>query len=301
MLISVTGGLNDDDAARAAEVMSIIAAEILPAIEEGHGVEAMMEGLSAQEDAFVADARNALVLCLAGIFVVLAWVFGSWTRPLVVMSIIPFGLVGAIWGHWAWGIPMSMFTVVGLIGMVGIIINDSIVLVSTIDEYAEKRGLHPAIIDAAADRLRPVFLTTATTVLGLAPLLFERSSQALFLQPTVVTLVYGLAFGMVIVLLLIPAIVAIQADVQRQTAAARRALRGGQPGAVVAAGGVAALFAALILPVVITGAPLGPVAALVPMLAGGFWAALAVFAGAAAMWLALVWAAAAVAMRRAAA
>jgi predicted RND superfamily exporter protein len=258
-----------------------------------------MEGLSAQESAFMSDARTGLILCLAGIFLVLAWVFGSWTRPFVVMSIIPFGLVGAIWGHWAWGIPMSMFTVVGLIGMIGIIINDSIVLVSTVDEYAERRGLHPAIVDAAADRLRPVFLTTATTVLGLAPLLFERSSQALFLQPTVVTLVYGLAFGMVIVLLLIPAIIAIQADVQQQTTAARRALRGRQAGAVVAAGGVAVLFAALILPVVVTGAALAPLAGLLPLLAGGFWGAFAAFALAALAWLAVVYAGAALmALRR---
>lgn len=299
MLISVTGGMDDDDAARATEVMTAIADEILPAIEERHGVVAAMEGLSAQENAFMSDARTGLILCLAGIFLVLAWVFGSWTRPFVVMSIIPFGLVGAIWGHWAWGIPMSMFTVVGLIGMVGIIINDSIVLVSTVDEYAERRGLHPAIVDAAADRLRPVFLTTATTVLGLAPLLFERSSQALFLQPTVVTLVYGLAFGMVIVLLLIPAIIAIQADVQQQTTAARRALRGRQAGAVVAAGGVAVLFAALILPVVVTGAALAPLAGLLPLLAGGFWGAFAAFALAAMAWLAVVYAGAALmALRR---
>jgi predicted RND superfamily exporter protein len=109
--------------------------------------------------------------------------------------------------------------------MTGIIINDSIVLVTTIDEYAAERGLLPSIIDGTADRLRPVMLTTLTTVLGLAPLLYEQSSQAQFLRPTVITLVYGLGFGMVLVLMLVPALLAIQYDVSRQVAAARRALR----------------------------------------------------------------------------
>jgi len=114
---------------------------------------------------------------------------------------------------------------VGLLGMTGIIINDSIVLVTTIDEYAEDRGLIPSIIDGAADRLRPVMLTTLTTVLGMTPLLFERSQQAQFLKPTIITLVYGLGFGMLLVLLVVPALVAAQHDVARQIAAMRRGVR----------------------------------------------------------------------------
>ena len=86
----------------------------------------------------------------------------------------------------------------------GDIINDSIVLITTIDEYAEDRGIIPSLIDATVDRFRPVLLTTLTTVLGLAPLLYERSTQAQFLKPTVVTLVYGLGFGMVLVLIVVP-------------------------------------------------------------------------------------------------
>ena len=175
----------------------------------------------------------------------LAWVFSSWTRPLVVMAIIPFGLVGTIYGHAAWDVPLSMFTVVGLLGMTGIIINDSIVLVTTIDEYARERGLLPSIIDGAADRLRPVFLTTATTVIGLAPLLYERSQQAQFLKPTVITLVYGLGFGVVLVLLVVPALLAVQADIHRQVAAFRRGIRARHGGGAVR--GTTLLGVALVL------------------------------------------------------
>ena len=125
-----------------------------------------MTGLAEQERNFLNDSLISFSLCLFGIFLALTWVFSSWTRPLVVMSIIPFGLIGTIWGHYFWQIPMSLFSVIGLIGMTGIIINDSIVLVSTINEYEEKNHSEP-VIDAICDRLRPVLLTTLTTVFGL--------------------------------------------------------------------------------------------------------------------------------------
>ncbi|WP_136636599.1 efflux RND transporter permease subunit [Pseudooceanicola onchidii] len=224
-LISVTGDISDDDPARAVEIQQTLQDDILPRIASEHQVEWRLSGLSEQENEFLTDAGNGTILVLLGIFLVLAWVFSSWTKPLVVMAIIPFGLIGTIYGHYLWDVPLSMFTVIGVIGMTGIIINDSIVLVTTIDEYAEDRGLIPSIIDGTADRLRPVMLTTLTTVLGLAPLLYEQSSQAQFLRPTVISLVYGLGFGMVLVLMLVPALLAIQHDITRQVTAARRALR----------------------------------------------------------------------------
>ncbi|MBT8410468.1 MAG: efflux RND transporter permease subunit, partial [Octadecabacter sp.] len=251
-LISVTGDLTDDDADRATQISNLITEDILPRIESAYSVSTSLSGLSEQENEFLNDARLGLIFCLSGIFLTLAWIFQSWTRPLVVMAIIPFGLIGTIYGHGQWDIPLSMFTVVGLLGMTGIIINDSIVLVTTIDEYAETRGLIPAIIDGVSDRLRPVMLTTMTTVLGLAPLLYEGSSQAEFLKPTVITLVYGLGFGMLLVLFIVPSLMAMQGDVAVQVQSARRALRGDAKGMAlpmrIAAGGTAALFAAVVAP-----------------------------------------------------
>lgn len=226
-VISVTGDISEDDPKRAADIVNALREEILPDIASRRQLEWRLSGLSEQEDDFLNDARTGLILCLAGIYLVLAWIFASWTRPLVVMAIIPFGLVGTIWGHHVWDVPLSMFTVIGLLGMTGIIINDSIVLVTTIDDYARNRGLVPSIIDGAADRLRPVMLTTLTTVLGLAPLMYESSQQAQFLKPTVITLVYGLGFGMFLVLLVVPALIAVQQDAARPLTALRRALRGG--------------------------------------------------------------------------
>ena len=224
-VISVSGDISEDNADRATEIQRALEEEILPEIASTQQVEWRLAGLAEQENEFLNDARTGLILCLSSIYLVLAWVFSSWTRPLVVMAIIPFGLVGTIWGHNYWDVPLSMFTVVGLLGMTGIIINDSIVLVTTIDECAKDRGLVPSIIQGTADRLRPVMLTTLTTVLGLTPLLFEGSVQAQFLKPTVITLVYGLGFGVLLVLLVVPALLAAQQDLARHFAALRHAFK----------------------------------------------------------------------------
>lgn len=272
LLVSVNGGLDDEDADRASAIMTEIETEILPALEAEFGVATALSGLSEQEDEFLGDAQVALILCLTGIYLVLAWIFGSWSRPLVVMSIVPFGLVGAIWGHAWWGIPLSMFSVIGLIGMVGIVINDSIVLVTTIDEHARTRDLVTSVIDGTCERLRPVFLTTATTVLGLSPLLYEGSAQAQFLKPTVITLVYGLGFGFVLVLFVVPALVVIGADIGRLLRSARRGLRRGLRAAWLGAGLGAALFALLLMPPLLGTAPLAPA------LPSGFWPAFLIYA-----------------------
>ncbi|MBR9842618.1 MAG: efflux RND transporter permease subunit [Rhodobacteraceae bacterium] len=227
-LINVTGDISEDDPARAQEVTQSLVDTILPDIASRYQVNWEMAGLQEQEQEFFRDIRNGMILCFAGIYIVLVWVFSSWTRPVVVMSIIPFGFVGAIYGHYAFDVPLSIFSVVGLLGMSGIIINDSIVLVSTVDEYAKDRGILPSIIDGTADRLRPVFLTTATTVIGLAPLLGEKSQQAQFLKPTVITLTFGLGFGLILVLMVVPALLAIQTDVSRQVQALRRARKSPQ-------------------------------------------------------------------------
>ncbi|WP_375254172.1 efflux RND transporter permease subunit [Yoonia sp.] len=280
-LISVIGDLDGDDAARAIEIQELINDDILPRIESNFAIETNLSGQSEQEQRFLNDARTGLILVLLGIYLTLAWIFSSWTRPVVVMSIIPFALVGTIYGHYIWGIPMSMFTVVGLIGMVGIIINDSIVLVTTVDEYARDRGMVPAIIDGAVDRLRPVLLTTLTTVLGLMPLLYEGSNQAEFLKPTVVTLVFGLGFGMLLVLLVVPSVMAMQMDVHRQVKAAKRALRGRRLAMFVPAGlgalAASGLFAVTLAPLLVTGAPLPALSGVLPLLERGFGAAFGVF------------------------
>ncbi len=223
-VVTVSGDLSEDDPARAREITQLLNERILPDLEADFGITTRLSGQAEQEREFLTDAVIGVTLCLILIYLTLAWVFSSWSRPMVVMAVIPFGLIGVIYGHMSWGMAMSMFSIVGIMGMIGIIINDSIVLVTTVDQYARDRGLIPSIIDATCDRLRPVLLTTLTTVLGLTPLMFENSTQAAFLKPTVITLVYGLGFGMFIVLLLVPSVLAIGHDINRQFTSLRRAL-----------------------------------------------------------------------------
>ncbi|WP_323040365.1 efflux RND transporter permease subunit [Gemmobacter sp.] len=299
-VVTVTGDISEDDPAASAEVRRQLTAGILPRIAQDHGIGWQQTGLAEQEQDFLSDALLGLILCLTGIYLVLCWIFSSWTRPLVVMSVIPFGLVGAIWGHHAWDMPLSMFSIVGMLGMSGIIINDSIVLVDAVDERAQDTPLHRAIVEGASDRLRAVTLTTTTTVAGLAPLLYEASSQALFLKPTVITLVYGLGFGMVLVLLVVPALMAVQADLGRAFRSLRRGLHvprrargaGRLIGAVLLA--MLAWFACTMGRVAVTGALPAPLAGILPampplllaalLFLGGTLALASLAAGAALLW-----------------
>lgn len=305
-VVNVSGDIAQENAARADEILRKVETEILPAIAERHGVGFQLSGLKEQEREFLADAGRAFTLCLAGIYLVLAWSFSSWLRPLAIMAIIPFGFVGTIWGHYLWGVPMSIFTIVGLIGMCGIIVNDSIVMITTVDAYAGRRGLYPAIVDAACDRLRPVLLTSLTTVLGLAPMLYETSQQAQFLKPTVITLVYGLGFGILVTLVVVPALLAAGQDVAGSWRSARRAIRGARSGALrtptlVLAALLALWFAATLGARIVSGSlPVAGVFGLAPEATA--WLAFAVFAlGAGAITLAVLAVAALVARTRPAA
>ncbi len=131
----------------------------------------------------------------------------SYIKPLIIMSVIPFGIVGAAIGHLIMGMPISILSLCGIIALAGVVVNDSLVMVDFINRY-EARG-HPkieAIKEAGLRRFRPIFLTSLTTFLGLTPMLLERSLQAKFLIPMAVSLAFGIVFATFITLLLIPSL-----------------------------------------------------------------------------------------------
>ena len=292
-VVTVSGDLSEDDPARAREVTRLIGERILPDLEADFGITTRLSGQAEQEQEFLTDAVIGVALCLILIYLTLAWVFSSWMRPFVVMAVIPFGLIGVIYGHMSWDMAMSLFSIVGVMGMIGIIINDSIVLVTTVDQYARDRGLIPSIIDATCDRLRPVLLTTLTTVLGLTPLMFENSTQAAFLKPTVITLVYGLGFGMFIVLLLVPAVLAIGHDMRLQMVSLRRALsqpaRGVALAPLLAALALVAWFGVTMGMVMVSGGLPGWIGAIAGWTETPLRSAFALFLGGSALGLTFVW------------
>jgi len=185
----------------------------LDAIAQRYGATLDMGGgLKEQREGF-SDLQRGSLVAFVLIYIVLAWVFASYSRPLIVMAIIPFGIVGVVLGHLVMGMDLTMLSLVGLLGLSGIIVNDSIILVSRADErLAAGESVPEAASGAACDRLRAVLLTSLTTIGGLTPLMFEKSIQAQFLLPMAATIVFGLAMATLLVLLLIPVVYNIRAD-----------------------------------------------------------------------------------------
>jgi multidrug efflux pump subunit AcrB len=210
--VSVTAEV-DSDVTRASEVIRSLVEAGLADLANDYGVAYEFSGRAEEQAETSSDMRFGAMLGLAMIYIILAWVFSSYARPFVVMSIIPLGFVGAVLGHYLWGADLTILSVFAILGLAGIVINDSIVLVTTIDGRRENESVTSAAINGACDRLRAVVLTSATTIGGLTPLLFETSLQAQFLIPMALTIVFGLIVTTFVVLLLVPALVVIQDDI----------------------------------------------------------------------------------------
>jgi len=192
------------------KIIASLERTVLPTLAARYGVEYSLEGRSADQAETLADMRRGALLALALIYLVLAWVFASYGWPLVVMMAIPFGVVGALIGHWLLGIDLTILSLFGVFGLAGIVINDSIILVTFYKQQrAAGQAVREALIEAACQRLRAVLLTSLTTIAGLLPLLFEESLQAQFLIPMAVSISFGLAFATGLVLLFVPALLAV--------------------------------------------------------------------------------------------
>ncbi|MEE8622710.1 MAG: efflux RND transporter permease subunit, partial [Alphaproteobacteria bacterium] len=195
------------------KVLDALKRDGLLEIAAGHGLSFEFAGKAEEQAQTLGDMREGAAIALLAIYIILAWVFASFARPLVLMSVIPLGLVGAILGHWLLGYDLTILSLVALVGLSGIVVNDSIILVSTIEErLREGETRMSAIVEGARDRLRAVILTSATTIGGLTPLMFERSLQAQFLIPMALTIVFGLMVTTILVLIVVPALLAIQGD-----------------------------------------------------------------------------------------
>ncbi|WP_114767586.1 efflux RND transporter permease subunit [Vibrio rhodolitus] len=153
---------------------------------------------------------SAMILTLLLIYILLAVPLKSYWQPFIIMAVIPFGFAGAIFGHYVMDMPISLLSMFGMMAMTGIVINDSLVLITRFNsEYRSGVPLKPALITAATGRFRAIFLTTITTVCGLLPLLSETAEQAQYLKPAVVSLVFGELFATIVTLLLIPILLSV--------------------------------------------------------------------------------------------
>ena len=177
------------------------------------GVKSSLGGASLEEADAIAELIMGGFLALFGIYALMAVPLKSYSQPLLIMSVIPFGMVGAFIGHLMLGLDMSIMSIFGLIALAGVVVNDSIIMVDFVNE-ARARGvaLYDAVMDAGSQRFRAIMLTSLTTFLGLAPIVLERSLQAQIVIPMAVSLAFGILFATVITLFLIPVLYLILED-----------------------------------------------------------------------------------------
>ena len=196
----------------------------LPEIAKKYNLNYRFDGRDLEQKETFADMKIGSIIGLLLIYIILAWVFKSWTRPFSIMIMIPFAFIGAVLGHYLLGLTMSILSMFALLALAGIVVNNSIILVSTIErrfddllsqndkDRQDDKVINEAIIAGVVDRFRPVLLTSLTTIGGLSALLFEKSLQAQFLIPMAATIVFGLGITAFLVLVIVPSMMGISND-----------------------------------------------------------------------------------------
>ena len=203
-IISVTA--DTDREADIHQMMTTLEADVFPALRAGWpGLEIAPGGRQQETADNVSALTRASWLTLIALYALLAIPFRSYLQPLLVLAAIPFGIIGAVAGHLIMGFGLSVVSLMGMLALSGVVINDALVLI----DYANRRrreglGAREAIVAAATRRLRPIMMTTLTTFLGLAPMIFETSRQARFIIPMAISLGFGMLFATFILLLLVP-------------------------------------------------------------------------------------------------
>lgn len=200
--------------ANANEVVASLIKDVLPKMQQRFpGVNWGFQGEQKDQRQSVGEIRDKALIALLGIYVLLAIPLGSYFQPLIVMSVIPFGLVGAVLGHLGMGLNLSIMSMCGVVALAGIVVNDSLVMVEFVNrERALGHGLREAALKAGVRRFRPILLTTVTTFVGIMPMALETDLQARFLIPMAVSLGFGILFATFITLFLVPVIYLIMDD-----------------------------------------------------------------------------------------
>ena len=230
--VNVTAAV-DPAVSSAAQVVADLQARVLPEVLERYpGVFYSLEGAQAEVADGVGGLQRGFTLALLMIFALLAVPLKSYVQPLIIMSAIPFGLVGAVWGHLIMGLDVTMMSMFGLVALAGVVVNDSLIMVDFINRRRrEHPDLRTAVCEAGMNRFRPILLTSFTTFFGLVPLMLDGSFSAAMVVPMAVSLAFGVLFATFITLILVPTIYLILEDVREAT---RKFIEGTRPAVVTA-------------------------------------------------------------------
>ena len=191
-------------------VLRDMKANVLPDVLASYpGLSFSFEGEAKDQQESLGELGKGYILALVVIFALLAIPFKSYTQPFVIMAAIPFGLVGAVWGHVLLGYGLSLISIMGIVALSGVVVNDSLVLVDSVNK-SRAQGINLKMpVMAGRKRFRPIILTSLTTFFGLAPMIFETSMQARFLVPMAISLGFGVMFTTFVILVLVPVLYAI--------------------------------------------------------------------------------------------
>ena len=212
-VVQVTADINDRS--RSGEIEDALKKTELPKLLGRYpGLQYSFEGRAADTRESMSSLKIGFTIAMILIFAMLAIPFKSYIQPLIVMSSIPFGIIGAVIGHMIMGYSLSVVSMFGIVALSGVVVNDSLILIDFANKRIRDRGMsvHDAVLDAAIQRFRPILLTTATTFGGLTPMMFERAIQARFMVPMAISLGYGILFATVITLVLVPCLYMVVED-----------------------------------------------------------------------------------------
>lgn len=211
--LSVIGDV-DDQVLNTNVLLARLSKGILKEIEKDYpNISINLEGENKEGNETSSSIVETFLMGLVGIFIILSFQFRSYIEPVIVMMAIPLALIGALWGHLFMGFDMTMPSMIGYVSLAGIVVNDSILLVDYIKRsVAEGVSAHIAAVNASKARFRAVFITSATTIAGLVPLMFETSTQAQIMQPMVVSIIFGMITSTCLILFLLPSLYVILDD-----------------------------------------------------------------------------------------
>lgn len=216
-VIKVMADVNEK-VTNANEVRQYLVNRYLPGLKNRYpGLRYSIEGEGEEQRQVLGDVQRGFIIALFCIYALLAVPFRSFSQPLVVMCAIPFGVVGAVLGHLLLGYNISMMSLLGMVGLAGVVVNDSLVLVHRVNELCRREGykVYDAVIEGGKLRFRAVILTSLTTFGGLTPMMLERSLQARFLIPMAISLGFGVLFATLVTLVLVPCGYMILDDIHR--------------------------------------------------------------------------------------
>lgn len=190
----------------AAAIVGRLRSEFLPELQGKYpGVTALFEGQNREAAKTVGSAQKVIPVILLLIYLVIGFTFRSFSQPILLLIMIPFAFIGVGWGHFIHDFPVNVLSMLGIIALIGIVVNDGLVFISKFNGYL-KEGMEykAALLQAGKSRFRAIFLTSITTIAGLSPLIFETSRQAQFLIPMAISIAYGIAIGTVLTLIMLP-------------------------------------------------------------------------------------------------